>query len=150
MDKHYVDERVNVLAGKIYELERVVDNLEKTVYILSTEIREISKKANTGAEIIKQINDSKSVGMDSKVFISLDGRVTLESIVEQTADSKMIKPASARKEAGMYELRDKTKIKFKHTTSKGSTCIRELHGLDHLYCSMCGALIEIENTEIKF
>ncbi|MEW9139046.1 hypothetical protein ACQGSH_22085 [Bacillus wiedmannii] len=87
MDKNYVDERVNVLAGKIYELERVVDNLEKTVSILSTEIREISKKANTGAEIIKQINDSKSVGMDSKVFISLDGKVTLESIVKQTTDA---------------------------------------------------------------
>lgn len=70
--------------------------------------------------------------------------------IEVTADTTMIKPASARTEAGMYELRGKAKIKFKHTTSKGSTCIRELHGLDHLYCSMCGAPIEIENTEIKF
>lgn len=37
--------------------------------------------------IIKKINDSKSVGMDFKVGISLDGKVVAESIVEHTADS---------------------------------------------------------------
>ncbi|ARJ25069.1 hypothetical protein B7492_11100 [Bacillus mycoides] len=39
------------------------------------------------SEIIKKINDSKSIGMDSKVGISLDGKVSLESIVEQTTDA---------------------------------------------------------------
>ncbi|ANN30898.1 hypothetical protein A9498_04055 [Bacillus thuringiensis serovar coreanensis] len=65
-------------------------------------------------------------------------------------DNQMIKPASARTEAGLYELRNKTKIKFKHTTSKGSTCIRELHDFNNFYCSMCGTPIEFKETEIKF
>ncbi|MGH0939923.1 hypothetical protein ACQVTS_00975 [Bacillus mycoides] len=42
---------------------------------------------NKQSEIIKKINDSKSVGMDCKVGVSLDGRVVAESIVERTADS---------------------------------------------------------------
>lgn len=58
--------------------------------------------------------------------------------------------ASAVTEACMYEIRDKTKIKFKHTTSKGSTCIRELHDLNHLYCSMCGTPIDFKKSEIQF
>ncbi|MDZ4464634.1 hypothetical protein [Bacillus cereus] len=92
MDKHYVDERVNALSSKIYGLERVVANLEKTVSMLSTEI---NTKANTAdvqriieqSKLIKQINDSKPVEMDCKVGISLDGMVSLESIDEHTADS---------------------------------------------------------------
>ena len=42
---------------------------------------------NKQSEIIKKINDSKLVGMDCKVGVSLDGRVVAESIVEHTADS---------------------------------------------------------------
>ncbi|MHA4091028.1 hypothetical protein [Bacillus cereus] len=64
--------------------------------------------------------------------------------------NEMVKPAAEITGAGMYELRDKTKIKFKHSTSKGSACIRELHDLGHLYCSMCGMPIEFKTTEIKF
>ncbi|WP_144508273.1 hypothetical protein [Bacillus mycoides] len=64
-------------------------------------------------------------------------------------EKQIIKPASMRTEAGMYELRDKIKIKFKHTTSDGHVCIRELHDLDHLYCSMCGTPIKFQKSEIK-
>ncbi|WP_413575216.1 hypothetical protein [Bacillus thuringiensis] len=39
------------------------------------------------SEVIKKINDSKSVGMDCKVGVSLNGRVVAESIVEHIADS---------------------------------------------------------------
>nr|WP_257156164.1 hypothetical protein [Bacillus thuringiensis] len=46
-------------------------------------VREIAEQS----VIIKKINDSKSVGMDCKVGVSLDGRVVAESIVEHTADS---------------------------------------------------------------
>lgn len=92
MDKHCVDAKVNELGSKIYSLERTVENLEKTVSILSAEI---NTKTNNGdvqriikqSEVVKQINDSKSVGMDCKVGVSLDGRVVAESIVEHTADS---------------------------------------------------------------
>ncbi|MBK5474332.1 hypothetical protein JFU54_28525 [Bacillus sp. TH19] len=57
--------------------------------------RKLSEKADvtdikqvvTRSEIIKQINDSKSVGMDSAVRVSLDGKVMVESVVEQTADA---------------------------------------------------------------
>ncbi|MCC2337273.1 hypothetical protein LKL81_00955 [Bacillus paranthracis] len=48
-----------------------------------THIQQINKQS----EIIKKINGSKSVGMDSKVSISLDGKVTLESIVEQKTNA---------------------------------------------------------------
>ncbi|BCC17535.1 hypothetical protein HB665_29275 [Bacillus paranthracis] len=47
-----------------------------------THVQQINKQS----EIVKKINDSKSMGMDSKVWLSLDGKVTLESIVEQTTD----------------------------------------------------------------
>ncbi|MED1403878.1 hypothetical protein P4U07_13760 [Bacillus mycoides] len=39
------------------------------------------------SEVIKSINESGSVEMTSKVWISLDGKVSLESIVEQTTDA---------------------------------------------------------------
>ncbi|MGX5519411.1 hypothetical protein [Bacillus cereus] len=64
--------------------------------------------------------------------------------------NEMIKPASEITETGMYELRDKTKIKFKHSTSKKTACIRELHDLGHLYCSMCGTPVDFKTKEIKF
>lgn len=65
-------------------------------------------------------------------------------------EKQIIKPASIKTEAGMYELREKTKIKFKHTNSDGHVCIRELHDLNHLYCSMCGTPIKFKETGIKF
>ncbi|PGZ44069.1 hypothetical protein COE56_30675 [Bacillus anthracis] len=45
-----------------------------------------NKQINKQSEIIKKINGSKTMGMDSKVSISSDGKVILESIVEQTTD----------------------------------------------------------------
>ncbi|MBT2578907.1 hypothetical protein J7E43_16125 [Bacillus sp. ISL-8] len=92
MDKHYVDERVAELASRIYGLERTVDNLEKTVSMLSTVINTKVNKEDVQemvkqSVVIKKINDSKSVGMDCKVGISLDGKVSLESIVEQITDA---------------------------------------------------------------
>ncbi|MFP3607346.1 hypothetical protein SB753_36435, partial [Paraburkholderia sp. SIMBA_053] len=40
-------------------------------------------KVVTRSEIIKKINDSKSVGMDCKVGVSIDGIVVAESVVKQ-------------------------------------------------------------------
>ncbi|MDA2299540.1 hypothetical protein PDN43_09765 [Bacillus cereus] len=47
-----------------------------------THVQEIVKES----VVIKKIDDSKSVGMDCKVGVSLDGKVVAESIVEQTTD----------------------------------------------------------------
>lgn len=65
-------------------LNRKVSMLEETLATKAdiTHVQLINKQS----EIIKKINDSKSVGMD-KVGVSLDGRVVAESIVEQTIDS---------------------------------------------------------------
>ncbi|UYX52387.1 hypothetical protein M3Y14_28980 [Bacillus thuringiensis] len=77
--------QVNGLQQTIDGLLRKVTMLEETLATKAdiTHVREIVKES----EITKKINDSKSVGMDSKVGVSLDGKVSLESIVEHTADS---------------------------------------------------------------
>ncbi|CUB59078.1 hypothetical protein BN2127_JRS10_04766 [Bacillus subtilis] len=80
------------LRMQVTGLQQTIDELTRTVNILEakmstkvdiTHVQEIVKESL----VIKQINDSKSVGMDCKVGVSLDGKVVAESIVEHTADS---------------------------------------------------------------
>ncbi|MCU5330642.1 hypothetical protein [Bacillus wiedmannii] len=59
-----------------------MDNQKNEMKVGITHVREIFKES----VVIKKINDSKSVGMDCKVGISLDRKVVAESIVEQTTD----------------------------------------------------------------
>lgn len=81
-----------VMQGKITHLFETVDSLKKYVSDLEkklsekvgvTDIKQVVKQS----EIIKQINEISSVGMDSAVRISLDGKVMAESFVEQTTDA---------------------------------------------------------------
>ncbi|RVU61582.1 hypothetical protein BM74_25040 [Bacillus thuringiensis] len=79
------------LRMQVTGLQNTIDELLRRVTILEAEMRTKAgithvREIVQQSEIIKQINDSKSVGMDSKVGIWLDGKVTLESIVEQTTD----------------------------------------------------------------
>ncbi|MDR4171199.1 hypothetical protein [Bacillus nitratireducens] len=62
------------IDGLVQKLNMLEEALATKVDI--THIQEVIKQS----EVIKKINDSKSVG------ISLDGRVIAESIVEQTTD----------------------------------------------------------------
>nr|WP_260870108.1 hypothetical protein [Bacillus cereus] len=73
------------LQQTIEELIRRVAMLEEGLAMKAdiNHVREIAEQS----VIIKKINDSKSVGMDCKVGISLDGKISLEPIVEHTADS---------------------------------------------------------------
>ncbi|MED1305723.1 hypothetical protein BK704_09615 [[Bacillus thuringiensis] serovar konkukian] len=80
------------LRIQVVGLQQTIENLAKRVNMLEenlamkadiNHVREIAEQS----VIIKKINDSKSVGMDCKVGVSLDGRVVAESIVEHTADS---------------------------------------------------------------
>ncbi|MBY7109976.1 MULTISPECIES: hypothetical protein [Bacillus] len=73
------------VSTTVEALNRKVDMLEKGL-AMKADITHV-QQINIQSEIIKKINGSKSVGMDSKVGISLDGTVTLESIVEQTTDA---------------------------------------------------------------
>lgn len=72
------------LQQTIEELTRRVTMLEEGLATKAdaTNVKEIVKESIA----IKKINDSKSVGMDCKVGVSLDGKVVAESIVEQTTD----------------------------------------------------------------
>ncbi|WP_407708114.1 hypothetical protein [Bacillus mycoides] len=80
------------LRIQVIGLQQTIENLAKKVSMLEKElamkadinhVREIIEQS----VVIKKINDSKSVGMDCKVGVSLDGKVLLESIVEQTTDA---------------------------------------------------------------
>lgn len=101
-----LSETVDGLKQYVNDLQRDNEGLIQTLKCVSASVEALSKKVNMlekglamkadithvqqinkQSEIVKTINDSKSVGMDSKVSISLDGIVTLESIVEHTADS---------------------------------------------------------------
>ncbi|WP_095021644.1 hypothetical protein [Bacillus thuringiensis] len=94
------------LEKNVSDLQRDNEGLKQAVLNVSTSVEGLSRKVsmleealatkadithvqliNKQSEIIKKINDSKSVGMDCKVGVSLDGRVVAESIVEHTADS---------------------------------------------------------------
>lgn len=73
------------VSTNIEALNRKVNMLEETL-AMEVDITHV-QLVNKQSEIIKKINDSKSIGMDCKVGVSLDGRVVAESIVEHTADS---------------------------------------------------------------
>ncbi|MCU4960542.1 hypothetical protein OCD82_00025 [Bacillus paranthracis] len=96
---------IAVLEKRVNDLQRDNDSLKQTLLHVSTTVEALGEKVsmlekglatkadithvqqiNKQSEIVKKINDSKSLGMDSKVWLSLDGKVTLESIVEQTTD----------------------------------------------------------------
>ncbi|MEW4204956.1 hypothetical protein Q0O28_18805 [Bacillus thuringiensis] len=72
------------LQQTIEELTRKVTMLEEGLATKAdvTHVQEIVKES----VVIKKIDDSKSVGMDCKVGVSLDGKVVAESIVQQTTD----------------------------------------------------------------
>ncbi|WP_420796586.1 hypothetical protein [Bacillus thuringiensis] len=80
------------MKAGIVELRIQVTGLQQTIEGLKKRVTMLEKGLATKADMnhvreIKKIDDSKSVGMDCKVGISLDGKVILESIVEHTADS---------------------------------------------------------------
>ncbi|HDR6829221.1 TPA: hypothetical protein QCV86_006186 [Bacillus thuringiensis] len=94
------------LEKSVNDLQRDNDGLKQTLLHVSTTVEALGEKVsmlekglatkadithvqqiNKQSEIIKKINDSKSIPMDCKVRLSLDGRVVSESIVEHTADS---------------------------------------------------------------
>ncbi|WP_144489532.1 hypothetical protein [Bacillus thuringiensis] len=94
------------LERSVNDLQRDNDGMKQALLNVSTNIKALNRKVNMleetlatkadithvqlvnkQSEIIKKINDSKSMGMDCKVGVSLDGRVVAESIVEHTADS---------------------------------------------------------------
>ncbi|MGK9485110.1 hypothetical protein [Bacillus tropicus] len=83
-DKEGLIKTLECVSTKVEALNRKVDMLEEALATKAdlTHVQQINKQS----EIIKQINDSKSVGMDSKVSLSLDGRVVAESVVKQTTD----------------------------------------------------------------
>ncbi|MEB4819481.1 hypothetical protein [Bacillus thuringiensis] len=94
------------LEKSVNDLQRDNEGMKQALLGVSTSVEVLSRKfsmlekglatkadithvqqINKQSEIIKKINDSKSVEMDCKVGLSLDGRVVAESIVEHTADS---------------------------------------------------------------
>ncbi|MGH0950846.1 hypothetical protein [Bacillus mycoides] len=83
--------RLQILEVQINDLQREVESLNHSVYVLSKKIDTKADKVDVHqmigqSEIIKKINDSDSVEMTSKVGISLDGKIIAESVVEQTTD----------------------------------------------------------------
>ncbi|MEC3160139.1 hypothetical protein P9Z94_29505 [Bacillus thuringiensis] len=84
-DNEGLIQTLNCVSASVETLDKKVDTLEKGLATKAdiTHVQLINKKS----EIIKKINDSKPVEVDCKVGISLDGKVSLESIVEHTTDS---------------------------------------------------------------
>lgn len=93
MDNQNNEKKLGIveLRIQVIGLQQTIDELTRRVNMLEqglatkvgiTDVREVVKES----VVIKKIDDNKSVGMDSKVSLSLDGKVTLESIVEQTTD----------------------------------------------------------------
>ncbi|MGE1039695.1 hypothetical protein ACQKF0_09410 [Bacillus wiedmannii] len=89
-----VTEAVNECVAALEKLEQVMGRftnknnsieIEVPVLLNRKQIAEAITNVKK-SELIQKINDSKLMGMDSKVSISLDGKVILESIVEQTTD----------------------------------------------------------------
>ncbi|WP_429725791.1 hypothetical protein [Bacillus nitratireducens] len=68
---------VKWLSRKVSMVEEALATKADVTYV---------QQINKQSEIIKKINGSETVGMDSKVGISLDGKVIAESVVEQTTD----------------------------------------------------------------
>ncbi|HDR7529935.1 TPA: hypothetical protein QCX69_001019 [Bacillus anthracis] len=93
-----MDNQKNELKLGIVELKIQVTGLEQTIVDLVRRVTMLEAGLATKADIthiqeivkeslvIKKIDDSKSVEMDCKVGVSLDGKVVAESIVEQTTD----------------------------------------------------------------
>lgn len=96
---------IAILEKSVNDLQRDRDGLKQTLLHVLTTVEALNRKVNMLEEglatkgnithvqemveqsmLIKKINDSKLVGMDCKVGVSLDGRVVAESIVEQTTD----------------------------------------------------------------
>ncbi|WP_254704110.1 MULTISPECIES: hypothetical protein [Bacillus] len=80
------------LRIQVTGLQQTIEELKKRVTMLEgglatkadiTHVREIVKES----VVIKKINDSKLVGVDCKVGVSLDGKVLAESIIEHASDS---------------------------------------------------------------
>ncbi|WP_431522314.1 hypothetical protein [Bacillus thuringiensis] len=101
-----LNDTVDGLKQYVNDLQRDNEGLIQTLKCVSVSVEALGKKVNMlenglamkadkthvqqineQSEIIKKINGSKSLGMDSKVSISLDGKVTLESIVEQKTNA---------------------------------------------------------------
>ncbi|OTW45021.1 hypothetical protein BK699_28070 [Bacillus thuringiensis serovar mexicanensis] len=101
-----MNDTVDGLKQYVNDLQRDNEGLIQTLKCVSVSVEALGKKVNMlenglamkadkthvqqineQSEIIKKINGSKSLGMDSKVSISLDGKVTLESIVEQKTNA---------------------------------------------------------------
>ncbi|MHA4125964.1 hypothetical protein [Bacillus cereus] len=93
MDNQNNEMKVGIVELRIQVtgLQQTIEELKKRVTMLEgglatkadiTHVQEIVKKSM----VIKKIDDSKSVGMDCKVGVSLDGKVVAESIVEQTTN----------------------------------------------------------------
>ncbi|WP_272513724.1 hypothetical protein [Bacillus cereus] len=84
-DNEGLIQTLNCVSASVEALGKKVNMLEKGLATKAdiTHVQLINKQS----EIIKKINDSKSIPMDCKVGVSLDGRVVAESIVEHTADS---------------------------------------------------------------
>ncbi|MDO6634279.1 hypothetical protein [Bacillus thuringiensis] len=106
MSNQFLKMSVEQLEKNVSDLQRDNEGLKQAVLGVSTSLEALSRKVNMlekelatkadithvqlinkQSEIIKKINDSKSIPMDCKVGVSLDGRVVAESIVEHTADS---------------------------------------------------------------
>lgn len=93
-----MDNQKNEMKLGIVELRMQVTGLEQTIINLVRRVTMLEAGLATKADIthvqemveqsmvIKKINDSKSVGMDCKVGVSLNGRVVAESVVKQTTD----------------------------------------------------------------
>ncbi|CDN35892.1 MULTISPECIES: hypothetical protein [Bacillus] len=93
MDNQNNEMKVGIveLRIQVVGLQQTIENLVKRVNMLEEKlamkadinhVREIAEQS----VIIKKINDSKSVGMDCKVGVSLDGMVVAESVVKQTTN----------------------------------------------------------------
>ncbi|ARJ26072.1 hypothetical protein B7492_34135 (plasmid) [Bacillus mycoides] len=105
MDNRYIETRFNDLEKRVSDLQRDKDGLNQMLNDVSSSVEALNRKVSMletvlatkadmthiqevikRSEVIKKITDSKSVGMDSKVGISLDGRVVAESVVEHKTD----------------------------------------------------------------
>jgi DNA integrity scanning protein DisA with diadenylate cyclase activity len=71
---------INSLCETVDSLKKHIGDLERELSdkVGVTDIKQVVKQS----EIIKKLNDSKSIGMDCKVGVSLDGRVVAESIYQ--------------------------------------------------------------------
>ncbi|BAR82344.1 phage protein [Bacillus thuringiensis serovar tolworthi] len=84
--------KLQILEVQINDLQREVESLNRSVYVLATKIDSKADKADVflmikQSEVVKKINESEPIRTDCKVNIKLDGKFIAESIAEHTADS---------------------------------------------------------------